>query len=92
MGAEELAKKFSIPRMDFFTSKNVMTGSLQDFNFKITPGEQLCAVVWYGKFCSEKSEIAAKADFGMEPEGREQLLCWLEDRYQDYFRSTIKKG
>ena len=50
-------------------------------NYKITPEEELHALVWYGKMCSDKSEIAAEAFFPVTEEGRAALLQWLEKEF-----------
>ncbi len=72
---------FSLLPLDYFTSGNSYTGSLHNFNYKLTPKEQLCAQVWYGKMCSEKSEIAAEEQFPLSNEGIALLLQWLENEY-----------
>lgn len=72
---------FFLPPLDYFTSKNAYTGSSHNFNYKITPEEELHALVWYGKMCSDKSEIAAEAFFPVTEEGRAALLQWLEKEF-----------
>lgn len=80
----DLKKRFQIPPFEYFDFKNIYTGSMRGFNYKIWPKEQLEIAVWYGKNCYEKSVPAANKEFTMDESGREELLVWLEEQYSIY--------
>ena len=75
---------FDIPRIYYFESKNIFTGSRKDFNFRIVPkDEELQVTIWHGFICSELTEPEASASFALSTEGHEEMLRWLEERYQN---------
>ena len=74
---------FDIPRIFYFESKNIFTGSRGDFNFRIVPdGEELTVSVWHGFLCSELAEMEDTAAFPLSEEGHTQMLGWLETKYR----------
>lgn len=75
---------FTILPLDYFTSKNPFSGSRRGFNYKIIPGETFHIFTWYGRNCSEKSEIVAEADFPLEEESRPLVCQWLDQQYEIY--------
>lgn len=73
--------EFGIPDIPYFRAKNIFSGSLQGFNYKIWPKDEgLKAAVWVGPYCYEKSEEAASGVFPMDPSGRAELLRWLSEQ------------
>lgn len=75
---------FDIPRIYYFVSKNIFTGSRKDFNFRIVPEEgELRVTTWHGFLCSELAEVEDSASFPLSAEGHAQMLVWLEEIYQN---------
>ena len=80
-----------LPTLHTFAMDNIFTGSEGLLRFKLTPQiikngrevsvEQstICAELWHGPLCYEKSEIEAKKTFPLSEEGRAALLEWLEE-------------
>lgn len=57
-------KKLDNPEIEYFNSGNIFCGSDHGFNYKIYPGsEGMRIVIWYGKFCLDKSEVVAEETF-----------------------------
>ena len=80
---------FDIPRIYYFESKNIFTGSRKDFNFRIVPEDgELKVTIWHGFICSELAEPEASASFPLSVEGHEQMLGWLGE----LFLKEQKKG
>lgn len=85
-----------IPELLFFENGNLFTGSVsndgeKEFRYRLSPGKEgeegserniILAEVWYGPFCYEKSEIAGKAAFPMEEQGRSEAIDWLAGQYE----------
>ncbi len=83
MAAEPVSKVFDIPRLYYFQSKNVFTGSKNNtFNYKISPGEMLKVQIWHGLICSDKAEIETEQEFPMDQDGFDAMIKWLEDMWE----------
>ncbi len=79
----ERSGKFYVPAADYFTSGNVITGSLGNFNYKISPDleqEELEVVTWLGKMNLAHSEVQAQQRFELSEEGLQQLDRWLGEQ------------
>lgn len=75
------SSEFSIPDLPYFRAKNIFSGSLQGFQYKIWPRDGgLTAAVWNGPFCFEQTQDTVTQSFPMDADGREQLLCWLSEQ------------
>ncbi len=73
---------FDIPRIFYFESKNIFTGSRGDLNFRIVPdGETLTVSIWHGFICSELTEMEDTNTFPLSEEGHAQMLVWLGEKY-----------
>ena len=73
---------FDIPRLFYFQSRNIFTGSRGDLNFRIVPHDDLLdTFIWHGFICSELTEMEDNAQFPLTPEGHEEMLRWLEGKY-----------
>ncbi|MBQ8927064.1 MAG: hypothetical protein IJ055_02170 [Oscillospiraceae bacterium] len=71
---------FDIPRIYYFESGNIFTGSRRDLNFRIVPDkEQMHVSTWHGMLCSELADMEDSADFPLSTDGHEQMLAWLEE-------------
>lgn len=88
MSATPVSKYFDIPKLYYFESDNAFSGSRdQTFNYKITPGDKLKAQVWHGLICSEKANIEHEKDFPMEQSGYDEMIKWLEERYEEQLKN-----
>lgn len=73
---------FDIPRIFYFESGNIFTGSRRDLNFRIVPDkENLTVSVWHGFICSELTEMEATETFPLSAEGHAAMLAWLDTQY-----------
>lgn len=83
-----------LPVFHHFENGNIFTGSLGPFRYKITPNvvmsasnpkevdhpaSSIKAEYWHGSLSYEFSEIEGEKTFPMSPEGRADLLSWLEE-------------
>lgn len=79
-----------LPTLHTFAMKNIFTGSVGLFRFRIQPNvvmatpkevdfEQstMFAEYWHGLFCYEKSEMEGSETFPMSEEGRQAMYDWL---------------
>lgn len=89
---------FYLPNLYTFQNGNTFLGSFQGLRFRVKPETQgegdeavpiLTALVWYGEYCLERSEIQAQAVFPQTAEGREALLDWLDG---EYTRFQVENG
>ena len=82
---------FDIPKILYFESNNIYSGSLGKFNYKIFPdGEVLRAHIWHGIYCMEKSEVLDTQEFPMTAEGRTQLIDWLTQKHRQFLVSDAE--
>ena len=73
---------FDIPRIFYFESGNIFTGSRKDLNFRIVPDkENLTVSVWHGFLCSELAEMEDTGTFPLSEEGHTAMLAWLDKHY-----------
>lgn len=97
MTIDEIREKFMIPVPLFFINKNEFVGSKGDFRYKIIPDNKektLTAIVWYGVWCLEKSEIAAQSVFPMDETditGYEDMCRWINEQYNVFCDSLSSK-
>ena len=83
-----------LPVFHHFENGNIFTGSLGPFRYKITPNVVMSAAnpkevdhpassikaeYWHGPLSYEFSDIEGEKTFPMSPEGRADLLSWLEE-------------
>ena len=73
------SKVLDIPRYYYFSSGNDYSGSLGDFTYKIKNGENLKAMTWHGRLCSDKAEIENEMEFERSESGFEAMIKWLEE-------------
>ncbi len=77
-----------VPRLLYFESGNIYSGSVGKFNFKIFPsGETMKAKVWYGMICITLAQITAEEEFPVTEEGRSAMIQWLEEEYRKFLQS-----
>ena len=84
-------ESFTILPLEYFTFKNMFSGSKGNFNYKIIPKENFHLIVWYGKNCSAKSDIVAEADFPLEEESRPLICSWLDEQYEIFEKWQLKQ-
>ena len=83
-----------LPVFHHFENGNIFTGSLGPFRYKITPNvvmsasnpkevdhpaSSIKAEYWHGPLSYGFSDIEGEKTFPMSPEGRADLLSWLEE-------------
>lgn len=74
---------FDIPRVFYFESRNIFTGSRGDLNFRIVPeDDKMTVYIWHGFICHELAEMEASEVFPLSEEGHGEMLVWLEAQYQ----------
>lgn len=70
---------FTIPALDWFTNGNPYGGNRGLFNYSIKPANGLlCAYIWYGKLCQDKSEIIRTSEFPLTVQGLESAKEFIE--------------
>ena len=84
-------ESFTILPLEYFTFKNMFSGSKGNFNYKIISKENFHLLIWYGKNCSAKSEIIAEADFPLEEESRPLICDWLDEQYEIFEKWQLKQ-
>ena len=84
-------ESFTILPLEYFTFKNMFSGSKGNFNYKIIPKENFHLLIWYGKNCSAKSEIVAEADFPLVEESRPLICDWLDEQYEIFEKWQLKQ-
>ena len=73
---------FDIPRIFYFESMNIFTGSRGNLNFRIVPeGDKMTVYIWHGFICSELTEMEDSHEFALTKEGHGEMLEWLESVY-----------
>lgn len=77
---------FDIPRLYYFQSGNVFTGSRGNFNFRIDPAETMSVRTWQGFLCSDLAETEQENSFPITEEGFADMLTWMQEIYQKTLR------
>ena len=80
-----------IPTLHTFAMKNLFTGSVGLYRFRIKPNvvmatakevdfeaSSIFAEYWHGLFCYEKSEMEGSETFPMTEDGRQAMIDWLK--------------
>lgn len=83
---------FFIPTLHTFAMKNIFTGSVGAFRFKITPEIKMktpkevdfdtsfvLAEYWHGPYCYEKSTVEGNETFALTEDGRLEMISWLRE-------------
>ena len=90
------SKDFYVPTINFFESGNILTGSCNGMNYKVTPksndeGKLLRVQLWYGPMNLEHSELVCEQTFAMEKESMGQIESWLYGQYDVYLKTPQAK-
>ncbi|MCI8537477.1 MAG: hypothetical protein HFF18_02285 [Oscillospiraceae bacterium] len=77
---------FYLPNLYTFQNGNTFIGSFRGLRFRVAPDKEgeaptLSALVWYGEYCLELSDVQGESAFPLTEEGREALLDWLEAEF-----------
>ena len=80
-----------IPTLHTFAMKNLFTGSVGKFRFRIQPNVVMATAkevdfeastifveYWHGLFCYEKSEMEGSETFPLTEAGRQAMIDWLK--------------
>ena len=86
------SKDFYVPTINFFESGNILTGSCNGMNYKVTPksndeGKLLRVQLWYGPMNLEHSDLVAQQEFAQSKESVQQVESWLRDQYEIYLKT-----
>lgn len=82
---------FYVPNLYTFQNGNAYLGSFHGLRFRLKPGKRgeegaeesvIEALVWYGVYCLELSEIEAEAVFPLTEEGHAAALHWLDEQHR----------
>lgn len=82
---------FYVPNLATFLNDNAYLGSFHGLRFRLKPavhgeGEEkeqvIEALVWYGVYCLELSEVVAETSFSMNDEGYAAMLDWLDEQHR----------
>ena len=81
-----------MPTLHTFAMKNLFTGSVGLFRFRVKPNVVMATAkevdfeassifveYWHGLFCYEKSEMEGSETFPMTEEGRQAMIDWLTE-------------
>ena len=81
-----------LPTLHTFAMKNIFTGSVGAFRFRVEPKVEMATPkevdfekstifvqYWHGPFCYEKSEMEGEGTFPMTEEGRSDMYKWLTE-------------
>jgi len=75
---------FDIPRIFYFESGNIFTGSRGNLNFRIVPADgKLTVYIWHGFICHELAEMEDSHEFALSNDGHAEMLVWLEQVYRN---------
>ena len=82
-----------IPTLHTFAMKNIFTGSMGLFRFRVEPEVEMAppkevdfeksilkVEYWHGLYCYEKSEMEGKEIFPLTEAGREEMTAWLKSK------------
>lgn len=82
-----------LPTLHTFAMKNLFTGSVGLFRFRVVPNvvmatpkevdfsqSTMFVEYWHGLYCYEKSEMEGGETFPMTEEGRGEMIRWLESK------------
>ena len=82
-----------LPTLHTFAMKNLFTGSVGLFRFRVVPNvvmatpkevdfsqSTMFVEYWHGLYCYEKSEMEGSETFPMTEEGWEEMIRWLESK------------
>ena len=88
-------EKLFIPTLHTFAMNNIFTGSLGLFRFRAAPDiimatpkevdyekSSIHVEYWHGLYCYEKSTMEGEKTFPLSPEGREDMIAWLEEKIE----------
>ena len=97
------SKDFYVPTINFFESGNILTGSCNGMNYKVTPksndeGKLLLVQLWYGPMNLEHSDLVAQQEFAQskekyrrmaeeDKESVQQVESWLREQYEIYLKT-----
>ncbi len=80
---------FFMPNLATFQNDNGYLGSFHGLRFRVKPNlgkdgsePALHALVWYGVFCLELSQVEAEASFPLDEAGYAGVLTWLDEQFQ----------
>ncbi len=84
-------KAFKIPEFEYFNMGGKYSGckrgmNLDDFNFRITPKEEITVQIWYDIKCFDLSEKVAEAEFELTRDGYHEACDWIEEQFKIWLK------
>ncbi len=82
---------FYVPNLATFLNDNAYLGSFHGLRFRLKPADRgegdqkekvIEALVWYGVYCLELSEVVAETSFPMTEQGYSAMLAWLDEQHR----------
>ncbi len=88
---ESSERVFKIPEFEYFSMGGKYSGckrgmKLDDFSFRITPGEKITVHIWYDVKCFELSETVAESEFELTRDGYLAACLWIEEQYKEWLK------
>ena len=74
--------KPDIRQFNFYSNRNIFSGSYAGKNFRIVPNDCLEASIWEQPVCSDFAEITEKKDFPLTQEGFDEMSLWLGEKLE----------
>ncbi len=81
----EINSLLKIPNFEYFKFKNIYSGELNNFNFKIVPDNEnlkLKVFIWIGKYNLDKSEVLKIKEFDLTLEGWELTQKFILNEFE----------
>ena len=75
---------FDFRGVDFFQSKNRLSGSVGDFRYMMIPDGEEIEIFVYETYCFEVAPTVAQTKVPMSQEGLSQAGDWLNEQYEEY--------
>lgn len=81
-----------IPEFEYFDMGGKYSGNKRgrnedDFNYRITPKDDITVQTWYGVNCFELSEQVSEAVFEKTRDGYHAMLDWIEEEFRTWNKS-----
>ncbi|MCD7731245.1 MAG: hypothetical protein LUI05_07095 [Oscillospiraceae bacterium] len=95
MNKEERA--FKIPEYEYFEMGGKYSGSkrgmnFDDFNFRITPKEEITVQIWYDVKYFDLSETVSEHVFEQSRSGYHEMVDWIEEQYKEWLKEHTQRS
>ncbi len=69
-----------LPNTEYFSYRNIYTGSVGDFRYRIEPVDSQLKVYTYAIYCYEAAETIATYEAALDDDGIEKIRVWLTEQ------------